>query len=352
VTRVVVAEDSDVTREYLVHLLEADPALEVVGEARGGEEAVELVEAVRPDVVVMDIHMPGTDGYEATRRIMERTPTPIVMVSGQPGEFEAKAFEALRAGALDLVDKPAGPGQAEAAAQAVRLVATVKLMAEVKVVRRWARRDVTPEPTPVRPAPGERIRVVAVGASAGGPPIVAEILAGLPGDLPCPVLLVQHIATGFSAGLAEWLDRSTALAVKLAEAGEPARPGVVYVAPSELHLGIGANGRIELTHEAEVDGFRPSASHLMRSVARAYGAAAVGVLLTGMGRDGAAGLLELRRKGGVTIAQDKGSSVVFGMPMEAIRLGAAEHVLPPKRIAEAIRSLATGDGALETRKEP
>ena len=350
--RVLVAEDSEVTRRYLVHLLDQDPQLEVVAEARDGQEAVALVEGVRPDVIVMDIEMPRMDGYQATRRIMESVPTPIVMVSAHSSRLKAKAFEALRAGALVLLNKPSGPDHADHAASALELVATVKLMAEVKVVRRWARRDSIP-PRAVKPIDSARkVRVIAIGASAGGPPTVAQILSGLPGDLSCPILVVQHIAPGFAGGLAEWLDRSTSLAVKLAEPDERALAGTVYVAPDGVHLGIATDGGIRLTTESEADGFRPSASHLLRSVARSHGAAAVGVLLTGMGRDGAAGLLELREAGGVTIAQDKESSVVFGMPMEAIRLGAAEHVLPPTKIAEALRSLVLEGRNADRRREP
>lgn len=336
--RVLLAEDSVVTRQYLVHLVEKDPALQVVGQARDGEEVVALAEELRPDVILMDVEMPRMDGYEATGRIMERVPTPIVMVSAHSSKFDSKAFEALRVGALVLLNKPEGPSHPEAPAAAERLVATLKLMAEVKVVKRWSKREPARGVAPVR-IDGRKIRVVAIGASAGGPPTVAEILAGLPAELPCPVLVVQHIANGFAVGLAEWLGRATALTVTLGQARTAARPGVVYVAPDGAQMGIGPDGRITLTDDVAADGFRPSASYLLRSVARAYGASAVGVLLTGMGRDGAAGLLELRKAGGVTIAQDKESSVVFGMPMEAIRLGAAEHVLPPSRICETIRTL-------------
>ena len=335
--RVLVAEDSATTRAYVVHLLEEDPAIRVVGQAADGAEAIELAESLRPDVVLMDVEMPRVDGNEATRRIMERAPTPIVMMSAHSRHVEERAFEALGTGALAVVGKPAGLGQPDHASTAAQLRNTVKLMAEVKVVRHWRRRDSNgPEPTRVDRA--RTIRVVAIGASAGGPPVVAEILSELPADLPWPVLIVQHISTGFAPGLVDWLARSTPLTVKLAEADEPTRPGTVYVAADGAHLGL-ADGRVRLAADPEVDGFRPSASFLLRSVARAAGPGAVGVLLTGMGRDGAAGLLELRRAGGLTIAQDEESCAVFGMPKEAIRLGAAEHVLPPKKIAEAILSL-------------
>ena len=346
--RVLVAEDSATTRAYVVHLLEEDPGITVVGQAKDGAEAVELAESLRPDVVLMDVEMPRVDGNEATRRIMERAPTPIVMMSAHSRHVEERAFEALGTGALAVVGKPAGFGQPGHASSAAQLRETVKLMAEVKVVRHWRRRDShAPEPGLVDGA--RRIRVVAIGASAGGPPVVAQILSELPADLPCPVLVVQHISTGFAQGLVDWLGRSTSLTVKLAEADEPARSGTVYIAPDDAHLGYG-DGRVRLTADPEVDGFRPSASYLLQSVARSAGRGAVGVLLTGMGRDGASGLLELRRAGGVTIAQDEESSVVFGMPKEAIRLGAAEHVLPPMKIAEAIRSSTLGLSADKRRR--
>jgi two-component system chemotaxis response regulator CheB len=337
---VLVAEDSPTTRALLVALLEADPAVTVVGAVVDGGQAVDQTRALRPDVVVMDIEMPRIDGYEATRRIMSQVPTPIVMVSGHAGSLESRAFEALAAGALVLIGKPAGTRDLS---EVRRLVDTVRLMAEVRVVRRWERasRAAAAAPCPVSAAP--QVRVVAIGASAGGPPVVAEILAALPASFACPVLLVQHIAEGFANGLAVWLDRATGLTVRLAEHGEPLRRGTVYVAPDGRQMGVDLRGRVELTDGPAADGFRPSASHLMRSVARSYGRGAGGVLLTGMGRDGAAGLLELRRRGGVTIAQDEASSVVFGMPGEAVRIGAAEHVMPPHRIAEALTSLATAD---------
>lgn len=339
--RVLVAEDSAVTREYLVYLLGEDPALQVVGTARDGLEAVEGAERHKPDVILMDAHMPRMNGYEATRRIMERTPTPIVIVSASFDRDQLfTTFEALEAGALTVVDKPPGPDHPAQAETARKLVEAVRLMSEVRVVRRWPRREHPAAAPPPLARPDRRIRVVAIGASTGGPPVVADILRGLPPGLGAPILLVQHIAAGFTTGLAEWLGQGTRLAVKVATANEPARPAAVYVAPEGVQLGITAQGRIRLADEPGEDGFRPSASYLFRSVAEAYGRSALGVLLTGMGRDGAAGLLRLRQAGGATIAQNEETCAVFGMPREAVRLGAAEYVLSPEQISGAVRSLA------------
>jgi two-component system chemotaxis response regulator CheB len=357
--RVLVAEDSAVTREYLVFLLDNDPELQVVGTARNGLEAVEQVERLKPDIIVMDVHMPHMNGYEATRQIMERVPTPIVMVSASFNQDEvAMTFEALKAGALTVVGKPLGldhPAQAETVQQ---LVATVKLMAEVKVVRRWPRgrgqraRAMEQKLGAREPGlvPGAcKIRLIAIGASTGGPQVLVELLARLPGDLSVPLLVVQHITPGFIPGLVMWLNDKTSLTVKLAESGEVVRPRTVYLAPDGWQMGITPAGRMRLAQEAAEDGFCPSASYLFRSVAEAYGHFAMGILLTGMGRDGVQGLLRLRQAGGVTVAQDEASSVIFGMPGEAIRLGAAEYVLPPAQIAAVICSLATlGAGSIHS----
>ena len=250
--RVLVAEDSAVTREYLVYLLGQDPALQVVGTARDGREAVEQAERLRPDVIVMDVHMPRMNGYEATHQIMERVPTPIVMVTASLSRDEAGvAFEAIKAGALTVVDKPGGPEHPDRAESARRLVETVRLMAEVKVVRRWPRRE-RPIPPAAPPArPDRKIRLIAIGASTGGPAVVAQVLGELPGDLAAPVLVVQHIAPGFTTGLAEWLGQGTLLAVKAAEPSEAVRPGSVYLAPDGWQMGITKDGRIRLTEEAD-----------------------------------------------------------------------------------------------------
>ncbi|MDE2058106.1 MAG: chemotaxis response regulator protein-glutamate methylesterase [candidate division NC10 bacterium] len=340
--RILVADDSATVREYLTFLLNQDPALQVVGTARDGLDAVEQAERLKPDVIVMDVHMPRMNGYEATRQIMERVPTPIVMVSASSTRYEAAtAFEALKAGALTVVEKPCGPDHSAQAEGTRRLLETVKLMAEVKVVRRWPKRERSTPPSPLWAMADGTIRLIAIGGSTGAPQIIADILAKLPRDLWAPILVVQHIAPGFTGGFAEWLAEGTRLTVKLAESGEATRPGTVYLAPEGSQTGITKEGRIRLTKEPIEDGFCPSASYLFQSVAEAFGRSALGILLTGMGRDGAAGLKRLREAGGVTIAQDEESCVIFGMPAEAIRLGAVEHVLSPEQIVGAIRSLVS-----------
>jgi two-component system, chemotaxis family, protein-glutamate methylesterase/glutaminase len=337
--RVLVAEDSAVTREFLRGLLAAPP-FEVVGAVGDGVEAVALVAQLRPDVVLMDIHMPHLDGLAATRQIMESVPTPIVLMTTSFDRTNtAMSFEALRVGALTVLEKPAGAGHPDHSRSVQELLSAVRLMSEVKVIRRWPRAE-RPGP-PVAPRVSHRVRIIAMGASTGGPGALADILGNL-GPIDAPVLVVQHIAHGFTEGLAQWLSGQTRLAVSVAGPGETVRGGAVYLAPSGRQMGIGADGRIRLQEAVGADGFSPSASHLFESVAASFGRAAVGVLLTGMGRDGASGLKSLRDAGAVTIAQDEATSVIFGMPREAVRCGAADYVLPPREIANLIRTLAGG----------
>lgn len=332
--RVLVVEDSAVQRELQVHLLNSDPQLEVVGTARDGREAIEQVRRCQPDVVTMDFHMPHLDGAAATRIIMESLPVPIVVISGSSAQHEvAETFRALDAGALVIIEKPYLP-DSEAAR---KMVETVKLMAEVKVVRRWSA-ALTGRAAPARtePDPTSPVSLVAIGASTGGPLVLQTILASLPRDFPAPVLIVQHISPGFTEGFTEWLAAASGFPVQMATQDARLEPGRAYVAPDGLHMAVKDDGRgghrIVLTRGEPENGHRPSVSHLFHSVAGAVGDKAVGVLLTGMGKDGAAELGILRQKGAVTIAQSRESSVVAGMPGEAIRLDAATHVLAPAEI--------------------
>ncbi|OFW23684.1 MAG: chemotaxis response regulator protein-glutamate methylesterase [Acidobacteria bacterium RIFCSPLOWO2_02_FULL_65_29] len=350
--KVLVVEDSPVVREFLVHILGSDPGIRVVGTANDGEDALEAVARERPDVITMDIHMPKLDGLEATRRIMETHPTPIVIVSGSADPREvATTFSAIEAGALAVLPRPPGIGDPAHEATARELVQTVKLMSEVKVVRRWPRtRREAPAPrateTGLASEPA-RVRVVAIGASTGGPPVLQTILAALPKDFPAPLLIVQHMAAGFIGGFVEWLAQSSSLPIHVATQGELMRPGHAYVAPDGFQMKVERGGKIALTGGEPENGLRPSVSCLFRSVAEVYGCDAVAGLLTGMGRDGAEELRLLKEKGAVTFVQDKDSSVVHGMPGEAIRLDAAMLVLPPEKIGAVLRNLASNRGGKE-----
>ena len=341
--KVLVAEDSTVTRLFLVHLLESDPQIRVVGAVGDGQAALEFVNQNKPDVVLMDIHMPRMDGFEATRRIMETQAVPIVMCSATANSRDVViTFQAMEAGAIACIEKPLGRERGDFEAMAAHLLETVKLMSEVKVVRRTARLWPTPLPAvlsaPWRRAPAQ-IKLIGMGASTGGPPVLQTILAGLPKDFPVPLLVVQHIASGFLAGMAEWLNQTTGLQVQIASYGTTPLPGHVYLAPDDFHMAIGAGGGIILTREDPENHLRPAVSFLFRSLAKVYGPNALGVLLTGMGRDGAEELKAMKDQGAITIAQDQESSVVHGMPGVAIALGGATHVLPADKIAAALVGL-------------
>lgn len=341
---VLVVEDSRVIRDYLVYIIESDPELRVIGVADSGEAALEQLAKHRPDVVLMDIHLPGIDGYETTRRIMSSDPLPIVVCTASTHFSEMHTvMRALEAGALAALKKPRGLGDPDAEAESATIIRTLKLMSEVKVVRRWNRTPAAAgvaAPAVAMPVPrtvaGHEAAIVAIGASTGGPPVVLQILSGLSTAFPAPILVVQHIAAGFTAGFAEWLAAATGLPARVAQDGEIPLPGHVYVAPDDLHLHVGLRGELQTSRDEPLNGLRPSVGVLFRSVAERFGRRAVGVLLTGMGRDGAEELKLMADQGALTVAQDEESCVVFGMPGEAIKLGAAGFVFPPHRIAELL----------------
>lgn len=333
------------TRDFLVHLLNADSELEVIGTAKDGEAALAFVKENKPDVITMDIHMPKMDGFETTRKIMESQPVPVVIVTATTNPKEvAVLFHAMDAGALAVLPIPAGFGHPEHEVTSRELIQTLKSMSEVKVVRRWARNRVskfapTPPPKETERKAARDVRVIAIGASTGGPPVLQTILSSLPEDFPIPVLVVQHIATGFMDGFVEWLASSCRIRVQLASQHQPLRPGNVYLAPDDFQMMAGPNGSIILRNDPPENGLRPAVSCLFRSVAEVFGKSAVGILLTGMGKDGAAELKGIKDAGGLTIAQSKETCVVNGMPGEAINLDAATYSLSPEQIAAVLTDI-------------
>lgn len=341
VIKVLVVEDSPVAREFLVETLNADPEMSVIGTASNGTDALRVLASKKPDIVVMDLHMPHMNGVEATRRIMASAALPIIIVSAiwNPAEVEA-TFHALEAGAVAVLEKPAGMGHPDHEASTRELLQTVRLMSEAKVVGRRIRppRARVLSRTRVEPRLAQ-IRLVAMGTSTGGPPVLQTILSELTGDFPVPVLIVQHIAAGFLEGMIRWLNESSNLPIHVATAGEIPLPGHVYFAPDGVHTGIGRGGQLVFNQGESENGLRPSISYLFRTVADVLGEHAAGVLLTGMGKDGAAELKLMRTRGAVTIAQDRASSVVHGLAGEAIRLDAADYVLSPEEIATTLQLL-------------
>lgn len=364
--RCLVVDDARAFRAVMREILATAPGVEIVGEAGDGREAVALVRALRPDVVTMDVRMPGVDGLAALAEIMRVAPTPVIVVSAEAGgEAQQISFRALQLGAIEVLAKPRDPGtprferQAEWIRQAVRAVAGLVLVGR-KRPSPLELPAVTPPPSTARPTatvtaraqpapsrafpstewalPAEGPAVVAIAASTGGPAALATILAGLPHALPVPMLVVQHISPGFEAGLATWLGATSRLDVRIAEEGAVLARGTVYLAADGRHLGV-CGGRIRLGDEPPVEGFRPSATHLFASVAREFGPRAAGFVLTGMGRDGAAGLALMRAAGAYTAAQNAESAVVFGMPKVALECGAAGRALDLDEVAGEIRRL-------------
>ena len=328
-TRALVVDGADTQRARLVEVLREGGDIIVVGQPNNAADAIEQVTQVRPDVVILDLHLPGGQSQHAIEQIMARRPTPILILSGRLDERRSpSAVQALVAGALDALPRP-HQWTPELAAELRR---TIRLISTVHVIRH-PRGGLATRSKEAVPRSGHQ-PVVAIAASTGGPSALATILSGL-GGLQAPVLVVQHLHADFVDGLVEWMSRVSALPVETAKAHQVARAGRIYLAPGGAHLRLGANRRLEL-HESPLTVHRPSADELFKSVAESAGSAAIGVLLTGMGDDGAQGLLTIRRQGGMTLAQDEASSAVFGMPKAAERLGAVTEMLPLGRLAAAI----------------
>lgn len=335
--RVLLVDDSPSVRAVLKRFFSWTEDIEVVGEAPDGQTGVDLVLELQPDVVLMDLIMPGMDGYAATERIMEVRPTPIVVLSSRANRNQMRiAFEAMRRGAVEVLAKPEDTTSwrqlAGTLPDMVRTAAAARTEAQRPKIRR-------PRPIEVAARP---LRWIGIGASTGGPAALRELFEALPDQFPMSILVVQHITTGFEAGLADWLNREFVPDVRLAADGEEVQPGTVRLAPGDAHLVLGPGGVVELDRVSPPrGGHRPSVDALFASMARMAPALSAGVILTGMGADGVEGLLALREAGGLTIAQDAASCVVHGMPRVAVERGAADIELPLGQIA---RYLTGGRG--------
>jgi two-component system, chemotaxis family, protein-glutamate methylesterase/glutaminase len=327
--RVLVADDSEMFREALTRIIEADPGFEVVATAGDGNAAAAKAHELRPDVITMDLEMPDADGFSGIARVMAETPTPILVLTANPEE--TVGFRALSLGALDILEKPGPRVDLDRYGQLLR--SRLRLLAGVRVIRHP--RGLRSGGAQARGRAERRRELIVVGASLGGPRALAALLHALPPDFPAPIAVVQHIADGFADGLASWLAQESRLSVATAADHEPLRPGRVLIAPSGKHLVV-AEGHVRLSDALPIDSFKPSVTPLFTSAARVYGPRACGVLLTGMGRDGASGLKELRDAGGHTLAQDEATSAVFGMARAAIDLGAVDRVLPLDEIPRAL----------------
>jgi two-component system chemotaxis response regulator CheB len=335
--RVLVVEDSRAQRELLVAILRSSGQFTVVGTASTGKEAVEMTARLRPDIVAMDIHLPVFDGYEATRQIMQRYPTPIVMISNEVGDAVRRSLEAQTVGALAVLRKPGGVNHADYERDRTTLLQTLRLMADVPVVTRHAPRTSRARGTGILQDKKPQLpRLLAIASSTGGPAAVQQVLTGLGTGFTLPVLLSQHISRGFVSALADWLNNTTPFTVKIAHSGEYMLPGHVYVPPDDQHILVREQGFVTLRGIAEGDRYCPSGDHLFEGVAKVYGAHAIGVILTGMGSDGAQGLKTLHSKGALTFAQDEASCVVYGMPQAAVALEAVTHVESLTNMAGAI----------------
>jgi two-component system chemotaxis response regulator CheB len=330
--RCLVVDDSRTFRAVMRAILQAAPDVVVVGEAADGVEALARTLELRPDVLTMDVRMPRRDGLAALQEIMRVVPTPVVVVSAA-GESEV-SFEALRLGAIEVLPKPhaADPRRFEREADAIRLA--VRAVSGLKLATRHRRREETRAPVRARAT-----EIVGVASSTGGPAALQRILSALPADYPLPILVAQHIHAGFESSFVRWLGASTGRAVRLAAHGERPERGVVHVAAADRHL-ESVGRRLSLDDRPPVKSCRPSATILFESLARDWGASAAGLVLTGMGDDGAAGLLRLRAAGGPTFAQGPATSVVYGMPRAAVECGAAATSLELDEIPAALVALA------------
>jgi len=337
--RLLITEDSLSIVEILKTILKSDGDIEVVGWAKNGRESLTLAERLKPDVILMDINMPVMDGLEATRVIMNKMPTPILILSSLIKDDDPSiGFEALRAGALDIMGKPALQLNRSDKNYEMELIRKIKIVSKVKPIH-VIHQQKKGYPTKWRVCTTQDNRILTIGASTGGPPALLSILKNFVPGFPLPILIVQHIFSGFTQGMVNWLSEHCSIKVKLAENGEKVAQGVAYVPPGDFHLAIDNSHRIILSKEQPIGGHRPSVDFMMRHAALVFRENCIGILLTGMGRDGTEGFRAIKEQGGKTIVQDEETSVIFGMPKSAIDAGVVDIVCSLEKIPSKVINL-------------
>ncbi len=342
--KVLIVDDSAVIRDAILNTLENEEGIKVIGTASNGKEAIDLIPVLKPDIITMDIVMPIMDGLIATEHIMAYHPTPILVITSLLPQDMKIAFKALNAGAVDVVERPTISELSKPASKVRKqLIDKVKLFANIKVITHLVGRLPKKEVSEVRPAvpvrPVEQhghFKIAAIASSTGGPKTVRKILAKLPKDFSMPIVIVQHISPGFTKGLVDWWNNECAIEIKEGKDGEKLCPGVVYVAPSFVHMLVTMDEKIKLEDTPPVGGHKPAGNVLLSSVAKVYGQSTIGVILTGMGDDGAMGIKAIREAGGFTIAEDEESCAIFGMPKAAIEMGVVDKVLSLEAISDEL----------------
>ena len=369
--KVLLVEDSPVALNILQRLLKSCPEIAVVGTASNGKEALGLIPKLNPEVICTDFTMKGMDGLELTQQVMAKYPRPILVISNSVQKYDTKnVFKLLQAGALDVFPKPKTGRESDYGKVKEQLLDKIKVISGVSVFTKPLRQTVASSintklsstqtvstsqaikkiseqekgntiaylkaTQDIAPFP---VKVVAIGVSTGGPRALNQVISPLPKNFPVPIICTQHISPGFLEGLVNWLDGESQLRIKIAQKGEYPRPGTVYFAPENSHLQLTSQGQFIHTSTEPVDGHCPSATVMFQSVAKFYGRKSLGILLTGMGRDGATGMKAIAEIGGMTIAQDEKSCIVFGMPKAAIEIGAAKHILPLQKIAPLLTKI-------------
>ena len=341
IIRVLIVEDSPTTAIVLQSILNADPEIMVIGMAKDGEEAIKLTDRYKPDLITMDVHLPRLNGLEATKEIMATRPTPILILSGSVFTRKSEnVFDAFSYGAVDVVNKndalsPDRPGTPH------ELIQKIKFLSQVKVIHHPLGR--LPQKNKKKPREvlraGKSERLIAIVGSTGAPQAISEILRSIPASFPCGIVIMIHLSPGFTDGFVQWLQGSCTIRVKVGTHGEPIHPGVSYVAPTGFHMRVTKEKTIELGDDPAVNALKPCGDYLLESVAKHYQEGSIGVVLTGMGRDGMIGIGEVKKYGGATIAQDEKTSAIFGMPKVAVETGKVDLVLPLNRIAGEIMIL-------------